>query len=458
MISHIHEHKRGALFAFMGSGKTVSTLTALEELYFSGQETKPTLILAPLRVAQNVWPDEVKKWDHLSGLEVVPIIGTPEERLKALKKDAPIKTINYDNVQWLLEKLEGKFPFGTIIADESTRLKSLRISVRTSKSGKKFLSGQGGKRAAVLAKAAYQNQGRWLNLTGTPAPRGLDCLWGQSWFLDFGKRLGNSFTAFQQRWFDFSYGGYTITPKQSAQKEIEAALRDICLSLRAEDHFPIEKPIENIIRVVLPRKARQLYHDMEKALFLSIKGKDVEAFNAAAKTMKCLQLANGAIYTDGEQNYEEVHDEKIKALESIITEAAGAPVLVAYHFKSDLERLRRAFKNGRVLDKSPGVLRDWNAGKISLLFAHPASAGHGLNLADGGNILVFFSLNWNLEEHEQIIERLGPVRQMQAGYNRPMFIHYVLADDTIDDDVLERLRSKKSVQDCLLDAMRRRSS
>lgn len=457
MIDHVHEHERGALFAFMGAGKSVSVLTALDQLYFSGQETKPTLILAPLRVAKNVWPDEVKKWDHLSGLDVTPVVGTQEERLRALKKDTPIKTLNYENINWLLENIKGEFPFGTVVADESTRLKSLRMSVRTSKTGKRFLSGQGGKRAAALAKIAYQNRGRWINLTGTPAPRGLDCLWGQNWFLDFGQRLGSTFTTFQRRWFDLSFDGFSITPKANAQSEIEALIKDVCLSLRAEDHFEVEKPIENIIQVELSKRARSIYQQMETTMFAEINKTGVEAFNAAAKTLKCIQLANGIIYTDNQKNYEEVHDAKIQALESIIQEAAGAPVLVAYHFTADLERLQRAFKYGRTLDRTSTVISAWNAGKIPLLFAHPASAGHGLNLADGGNILVFFSVDWNLENHEQIIERLGPVRQKQAGHSRSVFVHYILAKDTIDEDVLERLRTKKSVQDCLLNAMRRQA-
>ena len=456
MIEHIHEHARGALFAFMGAGKTVSTLTALDQLDTAGYEALPALVLAPLRVAKTVWPEEVKKWDHLSGIEVVPIIGTPAERIRALKVDAPVKTINYENVPWLLEQLDGKFPFKTIVCDESTRLKSLRMSVRTSSTGKRFLTGQGGKRARKLAKAAYQNRGRWINLTGTPAPNGLIDLYGPQWFLDFGKRLGNSFTAFTQRWFSLSYDGYSLTPLPHAQKEIEALIGDLCLSLRAEDHFDLDKPIENIIRVELPDDARELYDDMEKKLFAEIGRHGVEAVNAAVKTSKCLQLANGIIYTDDQRNYEEVHDAKIQALESIISEANGAPVLVAYHFAADLERLLRAFKKGRVLDKAARTLRDWNDEKIPILFAHPASAGHGLNLAEGGNILVFFSVDWDLENHQQIIERIGPVRQLQAGRKRPVFIHYILAADTIDEDVLDRLQTKKSVQDALLDAMRRR--
>lgn len=456
MIEHIQEHKRGSLFAFMGAGKSVSVLTALDQLYTSGYETKPTLILAPLRVAQSVWPEEAKKWNHLSDLEVTPVVGTPEERIRALKKDTPIKTINYENINWMLDQLDGKFPFGTVVPDESTRLKALRMSVRTSSTGKRYLQGQGGKRARALAKAAYHNKGRWINLTGTPAPRGLDCLWGQLWFCDFGLRLGNSFSAFQQRWFDLSFDGYSIKPKKHAADEIQRLISDICLSLKAEDYFDLEKPIVNLIRVDLPPRAREMYKSMEKDLFVELDSIGVEAVNAAVKTSKCLQLANGALYVDDKQNYREVHDAKIQALESIITEASGASILVAYNFKSDLERLCRAFPKAKVLDKDPATINNWNKGNIPLLLAHPASAGHGLNLADGGNILVFFGVNWNLEEHEQIIERLGPTRQAQAGHERSMFIHYIIAGDTIDEDVLDRLESKRSVQECLLNAMKKR--
>jgi SNF2 family DNA or RNA helicase len=193
---------------------------------------------------------------------------------------------------------------------------------------------------------------------------------------------------------------------------------------------------------------------MKAEMVAELKGHQLEAFNAAAKSMKLLQLANGAIYTDDEGNWTEAHKEKLDALASVIEEAAGAPVLVAYHFKSDLARLKKAFPKGRVLDQNPKTISDWNAGKIDLLFAHPASAGHGLNMQDGGNIIAFFGLNWNLEEHEQIIERIGPVRQMQAGHDRPVFIYYIVAVDTVDELVLDRLQTKRSVQDILLEAMR----
>ena len=194
---------------------------------------------------------------------------------------------------------------------------------------------------------------------------------------------------------------------------------------------------------------------MEKELFIELAGAEVEAMNAAAKTVKCLQIASGAVYLEDGETWEALHDAKIQALESIVEEAAGAPVLVAYHWRHDLDRLRKAFPQGRALDADPKTLRDWNAGKIPILFAHPASAGHGLNMQDGGNILVFFSLWWDLEQHQQIIERIGPTRQAQAGHDRPVFIYYIVADHTVDQLALERLKTKASVQEILLKAMKR---
>jgi len=195
---------------------------------------------------------------------------------------------------------------------------------------------------------------------------------------------------------------------------------------------------------------------MEKRMFMELEGIEVEAFNAAARTIKCLQIANGAAYVDDSQNWREVHDEKLQALEDVIEEASGAPVLVAYHFKSDLARLKHTFPKGRMLDANPQTIADWNKGLIPILFAHPQSAGHGLNLQDGGNILVYFGHWWNLEERLQILERIGPVRQMQAGHNRPVFIHNIIARDTVDELVIDRIESKKEVQDLLLEAMKKR--
>lgn len=447
MIDHAIDLARGNTFAGMGTGKTSSTLTALERMYLAGEETQPTLVLAPLRVAQSTWPDEAKKWEHLRGIEVRPIVGTKDQRVMGINDDnAAIKTINYENLPWLVDYFKHNprpWPFGTIVADESTKLKGFR-------------SRQGTARAKAIASVAHTKIRRWINLTGTPAPNGLKDLWGQQWFVDGGQRLGRSYSAFTSRWFQKSYDGFGVDVLPHSQAEIEVLLRDCSITIEAKDWFDIREPIRNVIDVHLPHKAMQQYRDMEKKMFLELaQDVEIEALNAAAKTQKCLQLANGAIYADEDHNWSEIHDAKLQALEDVVEEANGAPVLVAYHFKHDLARLVRVFPRGRVLDADPATIRDWNAGKIAVLFAHPASAGHGLNLQDGGNILVFFSINWNLEEHQQIIERIGPVRQMQAGHDRPMFIHYILAHGTLDHDVLERLETKRSVQDSLLAAMKR---
>lgn len=447
ILSHEIDIKRSNVWAGMGMGKTVATLTALEDLFMAGSETQPALVLAPLRVASSTWPDEAVKWYHLRNIDVQPIIGTAKERMAAIKNtNASVFTINYDNLVWLVEIFGDHWPFGTIIADESTRLKSFRLR-------------KGGKRAAALAKVAHKHVHRWVNLTGTPSPNGLIDLWGQAWFVDQGQRLGRTYSAFTSRWFNnIQFPGQQwskLEPWPFAQEQMQDALRDVTISLDAADWFDIEEPIHNIIKLELPTKARKQYQEMEKEMFLELEHEGIEALNAAAKTVKCLQIASGAIYTDDSKNWVELHDAKIQALESIISESGGMPILVAYHWKHDLERLLKAFPKGRSLDADPQTLRDWNAGKIPILFAHPASAGHGLNLQDGGNILVFFSHWWDLEQYQQIIERIGPTRQIQAGYNRPVFIHHLIAAGTMDEVVMERRNSKREIQDLLLEAMKK---
>ena len=438
-MAHLYKVRRSALWMPMGGGKTVTTLTALDNLSMV-EDVFPALVLAPLRVARSTWPEEVKKWPHLAHIRVSVITGTAKQRERALAEEADIYCTNYDNLVWLRKELGEDWPFKTVVADEFTRLKSYRIR-------------QGGSRARALGQVAHTHVSRFIGLTGTPAPNGVKDLWGQIWFLDQGERLGKTFSAFEQRWFRKGYDGYSLVPYDHTQKEVEDKLRDICLTVQG---LQVDEPITSPVYVDLPPTARKVYDEMEKEMFAVINDEGVEAANAAVRTQKCLQLANGALYIDEDGNWEAAHDAKLDALESIIEEANGAPVLVAYNFKHDLERLRRRFPKGRVLDADPDTIKQWNAGRISLLFAHPASAGHGLNLADGGNILAFFGVNWNLEEHMQIIERIGPMRQKQAGYDRPVFVYPILARNTVDDLVMDRLSSKKSVQEILLEALKRR--
>lgn len=451
MIEHAIKHPRSALFAGMGMGKTSSTLAVIDIRMLAGTVCK-TLIIAPKRVAVTTWPEEAKKWAQFAHLRFSVISGTAEERRRALFTDADIYTIAYDNLVWLFDALDGRWFFDMVVPDEATRVKSFR-------------SKQGGKRAQALSKVARQTP-FWTNLTGTPAPNGLADLWGQTWFLDQGFRLGRTFSAFENRWFGIKRMKDAVNPSKfyaervpfpHSQAEIEAALRDICLTLDPKDWFDLEEPIVRDVFVELPEAARKHYREMEREMFTRLGEHEVEAFGAAAKTIKCLQLANGAAYV-GESNeqWHEVHDEKLQALESIIEEAAGAPVLVAYHFKSDLARLRKTFPQGRVLDADPRTIAAWNGGHVPVLFAHPASAGHGLNLQDGGNILAFFGHWWALEERQQIVERIGPVRQKQAGHNRPVFIYNIIARHTVDELVLRRLETKATVQETLLAALKER--
>ena len=434
------------VFSSMGTGKTVSTLTAIERMYLPG----PVLILAPLRVAVNTWPDEVAKWSHLSDLTVSVITGKPAERLAALKAEAMIYTCNYENLPWLVEQCakhyahQNGWPFAMVICDESTRLKAFRLRA-------------GSKRAAALAKVAHSKTKRFVNLTGTPAPNGLIDLWGQTWFVDKGQRLGRTFSAFTSRWFQQIRKGtfFELRPHDHAQKEIQQAISGITISIDARDYFSVKEPNIVPVKVKMPARAAKLYKQMEKEMFFELQGMEVEAMNAAAKTMKCLQIASGAVYGEDGKTWQEIHDEKIRALESIVEESTGTPILVAYHWKHDLERLRAAFPQAKTLSADPQVQRDWNAGKIPILLVHPASAGHGLNLQDGGNILVFFSVWWDLEQHQQVIERIGPVRQAQAGYDRPVWIYYILTQCTMDESCMQRLSTKATVQEILLQAMKR---
>ena len=443
ITNHIIENDRCAVWAGMGLGKTTGTLNAIDVLQLV--EDDPVLVVAPLRVARTTWPDEAAKWAHLVDMTVMPIIGSEAERKMAMRHTARVYTVNYENLPWLVAHWGERWPYRTVVLDESTKIKGFRLR-------------QGTQRAKALAQVAHTRVQRIVELTGTPSPNGLQDLWGQAWFIDRGQRLGRTFSAFQSRWFTASHDGYGHTALPHAQAEIQELMRSVCLTIDAKDWFDLREPIVNNIFVDLPPAARKLYRDMEKSMFMEVETHQVEAFNAASRTIKCLQIANGAAYVGepGSNEWKPLHDVKLDALDSVIEEAAGAPVLVAYHFKSDLARLLKAFPKGKVLDQNPQTITDWNAGRIPVLFAHPASAGHGLNLQDGGNIIVFFGHWWNLEERLQIIERIGPTRQMQAGHDRPVFIHNIIARDTVDELVMARIETKREVQDLLLDAMKTR--
>lgn len=469
-LEHVLNHERCALWLPMGTGKTSIVLTALDILHLAGDD-KPTLVLAPLRVARSTWRNEAAKWNHLRHIEVVPIVGEAPHRREMLRRaldanNASVYTLNYENLPWLqgtLAGLEREWSFDKIVCDEITRLKGFRGSYRISKLGKEFYQGAGSVRGNALGPFAHSPAvKRLIELTGTPSPNGLQDLWAQAWYLDRGHRLGRTFEAFKSRWFQRSYDGYSIEPLPGAQEEIQDKLKDICMSINAADWFDIREPIVRNIYVDMPPKAKALYREMERKMFIEIEHlaqtHAIEAFNAASRTIKTLQLANGACYlTEACDTWAVTHDEKIDALKSVVEEASGAPLMVVYHFKSDLARLKKAFPHGLHIDKE----RDEEAfktGKIAVAFVHSESIGHGVDgFQNVCNMIAFFGLWWSLEPHQQIIERIGPVRQLQAGLERPVFVYYIIARNTVDEDVLTRLRTKGTVQTILLEAARRRA-
>ena len=445
-MDFIGQRDRCAIWAKPGMGKTTVALTYLDHLHNVWGESKPSLVLAPLRVARDTWANESHKWDHLRGVDVVPIVGSVAERKAALRKDAPVYTTNYDNLVWLVEQFGDRWPFATVVADESTKLKGFRLR-------------QGGKRAQALGKVAHKHVKRWVNLTGTPASNGLTDLWGQTWFLDAGQRLGRTFSAFQQRWFQPVKVGnfHKWHAADHAQEDIQQRLADICLTLDPRDWFDMREPIVNVIEVELPPTARVKYREMERELFTMIETSAVEAANAAVKSAKCLQMANGAVYLEGGKDWVEVHTEKLDVLEELADQTGDDPLLVLYLFKADKARLLSRFPDALDLSTVDGLAAA-QAGKGKLWLGHPASMGHGVDgLQYHCNTCVFFAQDWNLEYHDQALERVGPMRQLQAGKDRPVFLHYLVARGTIDELVMARRESKRSVQDILLDYLKGRS-
>lgn len=434
-LTHILSHHRCALWAPMGAGKTAIVLHALA----TWRELGPALVLAPKRVAAYTWPAEVEKWKQL-GLSCVYIGGTPAQRARAMSQKADIYTAGYETVEWLSLACGGSWRWPIVVADESTRLKSFRLR-------------HGGRRAAALARVAWNGVHRLVELTGTPVPNGLIDLWGQAWFLDTGHRLGKTFSSFTARWFRPAPNGFGLVPTKAAPAQIKNALSDICMTVNVP--FSHEKAVVVDVPVVLPPDVRATYDTLERQAWIDLKaaGASVTAVNAAVLTNKLRQVATGTLYGETERHH--VHDAKLDALASIVEEAAGASVLVAYDFTEDAARIKKRFPFARDI-REKGAIDLWNAGQIRMLLLHPASAGHGLNLQYGGNIIVWMTLPWSLELYEQANERIGPLRQRQAGFDRPVFVYRLMAEDTIDQVVAERLAGKGSVQQLILDSLRRK--
>jgi SNF2 family DNA or RNA helicase len=444
---------KAALFADMGLGKTLASLVVADLLLALGEVTK-ILVIAPKRVAITTWPDEVQKWPGLRHLELSILLGPKATRWEAMASRAPIHVINFDNLPWLFKTLGKAWDYDMVIVDESSKVKDYG-SVRFAGKPNRKVRNEDGSITKTPGhpglKWASERTPRWVNLTGTPAPNGVMDLWSQVYLLDGGARLGSTITSYRERWFSKGYDGFTWTPKPGAADEIAERIKDICLTIKAKDYLDLPPMVETFVRVPLPDSIKEIYRKLAKDFFIRLEGGEVSAANAAVLSGKLLQAGNGFLYT--ETGYEVLHDAKIDALEELVEEMDGKPLLVVYHFQADLARLQARFPQAVPFGDDPTIVGRFNRGEIPILLTHPKSAGHGLNLQEACNHAVFYSVDWDLESHQQVIERIGPTRQFQAGKDNPVFIHYLLAEGTLDQVVFDRITSKATVQDALKSAM-----
>lgn len=448
------------IFAKPGMGKTSAALMALE-IRSMVDDAYPVLAIGPKRVANSVWSSEVEKWAQFNHLRVARILGTQAERVAALNSKADIYTIHYGLLKWLVETLDGKWPFRTVIADESSRLKNTRAHFKRLKSGKLKLYVQGGSiNAGYLARNALRTR-FWTNLTGTPASNGLQNLYGQQWFVDYGAALGNSYSAFTNRWFYQRRGTSAeqavFEPFDHAFDEITQRIKPNTISLDPRDWFNIQKPHEVDIMVDLPDKLMKQYREFHREAKLKLsEEKYITAVNAGVLTGKCLQFANGHMF-DEKKIAHHIHDEKLDALDSLIENQNGAPLLLCYQYIPDREAIMKKFPFARLLPsdhRQKAVEDEWNTGRIPLLVVHPASAGHGLSLQHGGCDIAFFGTGWDAELYEQVIERLGPMRQMQSGYDRVVNVYRLLVRGTYDMRAADTVAGKITLQDAVMEAVR----
>ena len=429
---YIKSHPACAMLLDMGLGKTAISLTALLDLLFDSFEAHRILVIAPLRVARDTWPAEIEKWDHLNMLTYSVAVGSEKDRKAALMRDADIYIINRENVQWLVEQSGIPFTFDTVIVDELSSFKNHQS-----------------KRFKALMKVRPRIK-RIVGLTGTPSANGLMDLWAEFKVLDMGQRLGRFIGMYRNNYFrpDKRNGqiiySYKLLP--GADKAIYKQISDITISMKATDHLKMPGLVMNTHTVELSDDEREHYDELKQTLVLQLPEKEITVANAAALTGKLLQMANGAIYDD-DGDHIHIHDRKLDALEDLIEGANGKPVLVAYWFKHDLERIKSRFKVREI--KSSSDIREWNAGKIPVAVIHPASAGHGLNLQTGGSTLIWFGLTWSLELYQQTNARLW-----RQGQQDTVVIHHIITDDTVDGRVLKALQSKEKIQDSLIAAVK----
>ena len=430
----ILEHPVAAVLLEMGLGKSVITLTAIYELMLNRFEVQKVLVIAPLRVARDTWPAEIEKWEHLEGLTYSVAIGTEAERLAALKRPAHLYLINRENVDWLITKSGVPFDFDMVVIDELSSFKS-----HTAKRFKSLL------KVRPMVK-------RMVGLTGTPSSNGLMDLWAEFRVLDMGQRLGRYITHYRNNFFVpdkrnqqmiFSY-----KPRPGAEDAIYRLISDITISMKSADFLKMPECIINEVPVSLSEKEWSVYQALKEDMVIDLKDEEIDAVNAAALSGKLLQMANGAVYNE-EKEVINIHDRKLDALEDLIEGANGKPVLVAYWYNHDLQRIKNRFSVREI--KTSQDIKDWNNGEIPVAVIHPASAGHGLNIQFGGSTIIWLGLTWSLELYQQTNARLW-----RQGQQSTVVIHHIIANDTIDEDVMKALRKKEKIQSALIDSVKAR--
>lgn len=435
---YIETHPVAAVLLDMGLGKTSITLTALNNLLFDSFKVRRILVIAPLRVARNTWGAEIEKWDHLSGLRYAVAVGTENERMAALRKKADIFLINRENVQWLIAESGIPFDFDMVVVDELSSFKNHQT-----------------KRFRALMKVRPKVK-RIVGLTGTPSSNGLMDLWAEFRLLDMGERLGRFIGQYRTSYFrpDKQNGQvvFSYKPLPGAEKQIYGKISDITISMKSTDHLRMPELINSRYTVYLSERENSRYEDLKKDLVLQLPDGEITAANAASLSGKLSQMANGAVYTDAGETVA-IHERKLDALEDIIEAANGKPVLVAYWFRHDLERITERLHKLKIpcsrLD-TDGSIQKWNAGEIPVALIHPASAGHGLNLQSGGNTLVWFGLTWSLESYQQTVARLW--RQGQA--SKTVVVQHIITKGTIDERIMKALSEKDTTQAALIDAVK----
>lgn len=430
----IRERPYAGLFLDMGMGKTVVALTVANELLYDSFDVRKVLVIAPKKVAEDTWSRETAKWDHLRHLRISKVLGSREQRLVELAREADIYVINRENVVWLVETLGAEWNFDMVIVDELSSFKNHRA-----------------KRFRALRKVRPLIK-RVVGLTGTPVPNGYMDLWAEVYLLDRGERLGRTITQYRNQYFySVMLPGFQIYKlRAGAEEQINAAVADICLSMKAKDYLKLREPLRIDVPVVLSNREMGRYKTMERDAVLAVMDHEIVGINAAAVTTKLLQMANGAVYDDRGQ-VAHIHDQKLERLAELVEGANGRPVLVFYSFKHDRDRIKQHLKIEVRELQTPQDIEDWNAGKIPILLAHPASCGHGLNLQGGGNIVIWFGLPWSLELYQQANARLH--RQGQA---EGVVIYHLIAEGTVDEEVLRVLQGKGRTQEEFLEAIKAR--